>query len=111
MPEVASWAYQGNGRRYFDFLVYGDPVLNTGAEREFHHYGAPLNARPLLGAVMRGEAMRPAVPVGSAWENAEQATPMSDGEVATLAVALGGVVPFLQLRGDGGLARPRSNRT
>ena len=47
--------------------------------------------------------MRPAVPVGSAWENAEQATPMSDGEVATLAVALGGVVgSFTNIRPGSG---------
>ena len=90
MPELASWAYQGNGRRYFDFLVYGDPVLNTGAEREFHHYGAPLNALPLLSAVLGGEA-------------APGASGQSDGEISNLAVALGGVLgSFTNIRPGSG---------
>ena len=45
-PRIPSWAYHGNARRYFDFLVYGGEtgLLPFGTEREFHHYGAPLNA-------------------------------------------------------------------
>lgn len=38
----------GNARRYFDFLVYGGE--NDGTERVLHHYGAPLNAIPILEA-------------------------------------------------------------
>jgi hypothetical protein len=49
-PRLPSWAYHGNARRYFDFLVYGSPDANTGTEREFHHYGAPLNALVTLEA-------------------------------------------------------------
>ena len=45
---IGSWAYHGNARRYFDFLVYGSPAMNRGTEREFHHYGAPLNALVVL---------------------------------------------------------------
>ena len=47
-PKVPHWAYQGNARRYFDFLVYGGE--DFGTERLLHHYGAPLNAIPLLDA-------------------------------------------------------------
>lgn len=52
-PRVPSWAYQGNARRYFDFIVYGGSAP-TGTEREFHHYGAPLNSLVTLEAY-RGE--------------------------------------------------------
>ena len=43
MPRVANWAYRGNARRYFDFGAWSG-VEFVGTEREFHHYGAPLNA-------------------------------------------------------------------
>ena len=49
-PRLPSWAYHGNARRYFDFLVYGSPKADRGTEREFHHYGAPLNALVTLEA-------------------------------------------------------------
>jgi hypothetical protein len=42
-PVVPHALYSGSSRRYFDFLVYGDPVENMGAERGLHHYGAGLN--------------------------------------------------------------------
>jgi hypothetical protein len=48
MPAVPSWGYNGNARRYFDFAVYGGE--NFGTEREFMHYGAPLNAIVALDA-------------------------------------------------------------
>eukprot|EP00937_MAST-01D_sp_MAST-1D-sp2_P001779 g1779.t1 len=83
MPDVPSWAYHGNGRRYFDFLVYGDPVLSRGTEREFHHYGAPLNALPLLAAFEAGM--------------------QTDAAVALLSVALGGVLgSFTNIRPGSG---------
>jgi hypothetical protein len=31
-PRLPSWAYHGNARRYFDFLVYGSPQADTGTE-------------------------------------------------------------------------------
>ena len=50
MPNIGgSWAYLGNARRYFDFIVYGG-LATLGTERELHHYGAPLNAIPVLEA-------------------------------------------------------------
>ena len=45
VPVVPNWAYCGSSRRYFDSLVYGKL---PGIFRECHHYGASLNAIPLL---------------------------------------------------------------
>jgi hypothetical protein len=45
MPTVPHWAYNGNARRYWDFLFAGK---TTRIERMIHHYGSPLNAIPLL---------------------------------------------------------------
>ncbi|KAI9694928.1 MAG: hypothetical protein M1822_000545 [Bathelium mastoideum] len=45
MPTVAHWAWNGNARRYWDFLYAGKiPQI----ERQIHHYGSGLNALPLL---------------------------------------------------------------
>ncbi|RXK87481.1 hypothetical protein ESB13_09080 [Filimonas effusa] len=44
-PSVPSWAYNGNARRYWDFL-YGGKLSRI--ERMIHHYGSELNAIPLL---------------------------------------------------------------
>lgn len=45
MPTVPSWAYNGNARRYWDFLYGGK---SSRIERMIHHYGSALNAIPLL---------------------------------------------------------------
>lgn len=45
MPVVPHWAYNGNARRYWDFL-YGGKL--TRIERMIHHYGSALNAIPVL---------------------------------------------------------------
>lgn len=45
MPTVPHWAYNGNARRYWDFL-YGGKLSRI--ERMIHHYGSPLNAIPIL---------------------------------------------------------------
>ncbi len=45
MPTVAHWGWNGNARRYWDFL-YGGKL--TRIERMIHHYGSSLNALPLL---------------------------------------------------------------
>lgn len=45
MPVVPHWAYNGNARRYWDFL-YGGKLSRI--ERMIHHYGSALNAIPLL---------------------------------------------------------------
>jgi hypothetical protein len=45
MPVVPHWAYNGNARRYWDFL-YGGKL--TRVERMIHHYGSALNAIPVL---------------------------------------------------------------
>jgi Family of unknown function (DUF5695) len=45
MPTMPHWAYNGNARRYWDFLFAGKlPRI----ERMIHHYGSPLNAIPVL---------------------------------------------------------------
>ncbi|KAG6040012.1 hypothetical protein E4U41_001674 [Claviceps citrina] len=45
MPTVAHWGWNGNARRYWDFL-YGGKLQQV--ERMVHHYGSALNALPLL---------------------------------------------------------------
>ncbi|KAF2100113.1 hypothetical protein NA57DRAFT_75615 [Rhizodiscina lignyota] len=45
MPTVAHWGWNGNARRYWDFL-YGGKIERI--ERQIHHYGSGLNALPLL---------------------------------------------------------------
>ncbi len=44
-PTVPHWGYNGNARRYWDFL-YGAKLSRI--ERQIHHYGSGLNAIPLL---------------------------------------------------------------
>ena len=46
-PTMPSWAYNGNARRYWDFL-YGGKTARI--ERQVHHYGSTLNAVPLFDA-------------------------------------------------------------
>ena len=45
MPTLPHWGYNGNARRYWDFL-YGGKLSRI--ERQFHHYGSGLNAIPVL---------------------------------------------------------------
>ncbi|KAF7940120.1 uncharacterized protein EAE98_000247 [Botrytis deweyae] len=45
MPTVSHWAWNGNARRYWDF-IYGGKMMQF--ERMGHHYGSGLNALPLL---------------------------------------------------------------
>lgn len=45
MPAIPHWAYNGNARRYWDFLYGGK---RSGIERMIHHYGSALNAIPVL---------------------------------------------------------------
>jgi hypothetical protein len=45
MPTVPHWGYNGNARRYWDFL-YGGKISRI--ERQIHHYGSGLNALPVL---------------------------------------------------------------
>lgn len=45
MPTVPNWGYNGNARRYWDFL-YGGKLSRI--ERQIHHYGSALNAIPVL---------------------------------------------------------------
>ncbi|PSJ39436.1 DUF5695 domain-containing protein [Allosphingosinicella deserti] len=46
-PTVPHWGYNGNARRYWDFLYAGKfPRI----ERQIHHYGSTLNAIPLFDA-------------------------------------------------------------
>ena len=46
-PALPSWGYNGNARRYWDFL-YGGKLRRI--ERQIHHYGSALNAVPLFDA-------------------------------------------------------------
>lgn len=45
MPTVSHWGWNGNARRYWDFL-YGGKLERI--ERQIHHYGSGLNSLPLL---------------------------------------------------------------
>lgn len=45
MPGVPHWGYNGNARRYWDFL-YAAKLQRI--ERQIHHYGSGLNAIPVL---------------------------------------------------------------
>jgi uncharacterized protein DUF5695 len=45
MPTMPHWGYNGNARRYWDFL-YAGKVRRI--ERQLHHYGSALNAIPVL---------------------------------------------------------------
>jgi len=45
MPTIPHWAYNGNARRYWDFL-YGGKLSRI--ERQIHHYGSAMNAIPVL---------------------------------------------------------------
>lgn len=45
MPTLPHWGYNGNARRYWDFLYAGKlPRI----ERQIHHYGSAINAIPVL---------------------------------------------------------------
>jgi hypothetical protein len=46
-PTIPDWGYNGNARRYWDFL-YGGKLPRI--ERQIHHYGSTLNAVPLFDA-------------------------------------------------------------
>lgn len=46
-PTIPSWGYNGNARRYWDFLYAGK---TQRIERMIHHYGSALNAVPLFSA-------------------------------------------------------------
>jgi hypothetical protein len=49
-PSIPHWGYNGNARRYWDFLYGGKyPRL----ERQIHHYGSTLNAIPLFDSFRR----------------------------------------------------------
>ncbi|KAJ5664595.1 hypothetical protein N7462_011408 [Penicillium macrosclerotiorum] len=45
MPTVSHWGWNGNARRYWDFIYAGKLQR---IERMIHHYGSGLNALPLL---------------------------------------------------------------
>jgi hypothetical protein len=45
MPTIPHWGYNGNARRYWDF-IYGGKLRRI--ERQLNHYGSGLNAIPVL---------------------------------------------------------------
>ncbi|CAG9981961.1 unnamed protein product [Clonostachys byssicola] len=47
MPAIAHWGWNGNARRYWDF-IYGAKLGRI--ERQIHHYGSGLNSQVLLAA-------------------------------------------------------------
>ncbi|KAK7417471.1 hypothetical protein QQX98_004591 [Neonectria punicea] len=47
MPTVPHWGWNGNARRYWDF-IYGGKLKRI--ERQIHHYGSGLNSQVLLSA-------------------------------------------------------------
>ena len=46
MPAIPHWGYNGNARRYWDFIYGAAP--GGGIERQIHHYGSGINAVPVL---------------------------------------------------------------
>ena len=48
MPTIPHWGYNGNARRYWDFLYGGAPGPTSRIERMIHHYGSGINAIPVL---------------------------------------------------------------
>jgi hypothetical protein len=48
MPTVPHWGYNGNARRYWDFLYGGAPGRTSRIERQIHHYGSGINSIPVL---------------------------------------------------------------
>ncbi|WP_108247093.1 DUF5695 domain-containing protein [Muricauda brasiliensis] len=48
MPTMPHWGYNGNARRYWDFLYGGKAGETSRVERQIHHYGSSLNAIPVL---------------------------------------------------------------
>ena len=50
MPNVPHWGYNGNARRYWDFIYGAAPGPTSRIERQIHHYGSSLNAIPVLQA-------------------------------------------------------------
>jgi hypothetical protein len=48
MPTIPHWGYNGNARRYWDFLYGGAPGPTSRIERQIHHYGSGINAIPVL---------------------------------------------------------------
>ncbi|WP_052958684.1 DUF5695 domain-containing protein [Maribacter thermophilus] len=48
MPTMPHWAYNGNARRYWDFLYGGKAGETSRVERQIHHYGSGINAIPVL---------------------------------------------------------------
>jgi hypothetical protein len=49
-PTLPSWGYNGNARRYWDFMYAGKIAQ---LERQVHHYGSSNNALPLLDSFRR----------------------------------------------------------
>lgn len=49
-PTIPSWGYNGNARRYWDFMYAGK---SAQLERQLHHYGSANNALPLLDSFRR----------------------------------------------------------
>jgi hypothetical protein len=50
MPTVPHWGYNGNARRYWDFIYGAAPGSTSRIERQIHHYGSSINAIPVLSA-------------------------------------------------------------
>jgi hypothetical protein len=50
MPAVPHWGYNGNARRYWDFIYGAAPGPTSRIERQIHHYGSSINAIPVLHA-------------------------------------------------------------
>ena len=56
MPAIPHWGYNGNARRYWDFIYGGAP--GGTIERQIHHYGSGINAIPVLARVPRASRRR-----------------------------------------------------
>lgn len=76
MPGIPHWGYNGNARRYWDFL-YAAKLRRI--ERQIHHYGSGLNAIPMLDHYRSNPDDEYALRVGYAGGNAALSNIDRDG--------------------------------
>ncbi|KAF2246919.1 hypothetical protein BU26DRAFT_407003, partial [Trematosphaeria pertusa] len=76
MPTVPHWGWNGNARRYWDF-VYAAKIQQI--ERQIHHYGSGLNSLPMLSYYEQHPADLYALRVGYAGNTAPLTNIHEDG--------------------------------
>ncbi len=100
-PVVPNWAYCGSSRRYFDSMVYGK---FQGIARGCLHYGASLNAIPLLDSFRASVSGFRALQAGYAGATGVLANVNSEGHGSMLFCADPAVLDWEPYSGDYGCA-------